>query len=420
MEKVCGLILAAGKGVRLNSSLPKYSHKVAGWTLLKHSIENLRAVGIDNIYALVGPQESSYIKKSFSVNTIEQRKRAGTADALLVALKSIPKKYRNIVLIYVDVALLRAQTVKKLLTKHLKYNSEITLLTMDLDQPKGYGRVVYDISGNVAAVKEEDLLKKSEKKIREVNVGVYVFKRSGYLEDELKSIKPKGEKREKYLTEIFPKCNKKGLRVLTLKLKDSGEGLGINSRMDLIEANKILYKRNAEDQISKGASIFSLDNTFIERDVVIGKDTVVYPLAYIGSGVRIGKNCIIGPSCRIRGASKIGDNVKVENFAEIAHSSIGKGSKVKHFSYIGCTLIGKNVNIGAGTVVANYDGKKKHRTIIKDNAFIGSNTTLVAPVEIGRGVITGAGSVVTRNRKVADNSILVGVPAKIIKRRRDG
>ena len=420
MEKVCGLILAAGEGTRLKSSVPKYRHKIAGWPLLKHSVENLKEVGIEDIYALAGPGESDFISRNFSVHTIEQKRRLGTGDALLVALKSIPKKYKSIVLIYVDVALLRTKTIKSLLAKHCKYDSDITLLTMDLDNPKGYGRVIYDKCGSVAAIREEDILKESEKNIREVNVGVYVFKRSSNLERELESIKPKGNKKEKYLTEIFPNYNKKGLKTLTLKIKDISEGLGINSRKDLIEANKVLYKRNSDKHIFKGVSIFSPENTFIERDVIIGRDTVIYPFAYIGSGVRIGKSCIIGPSCRIRGSSKIGNNVKVGNFAEISRSNIGSGSKVKHFSYIGCTSIGKNVNIGAGTVVANYDGKKKHNTIIGDNAFIGSNTTLIAPVKIGKSVITGAGSVVTRNSNVADNSIIVGVPAKIIKRRRNG
>ena len=388
--------------------------------MLRHSIENLREVGIDDIYALAGPGESKFIDKNFSVNTIEQKRRAGTADALLVALKSIPRRYKTIVLIYVDVALLRTSTIKSLLNKHDRHSSDITLLTMDLDAPKGYGRVLSDKSGNVVAVKEEDLLNESEKKIREVNVGVYIFKRKTSLERDLCSIKPKGNKGEKYLTEIFPKYSKKDLKVLTLKLKDINEGLGINSRKDLIEANKIIYRRNTDKHISKGVSILSPENTFIEKNVTIGRDTTLYPFAYIGFGVRIGKSCMIGPSCRIRGDSNIGDNVKVENFAEISSSKIGNGSKVKHFSYIGDTVVGKNVNIGAGTVVANYNCKKKNKTIIKDNAFIGSNTTLVAPVEIGKNVITGAGSVVTKNSKIADNSVIVGVPAKILRRRRDG
>ncbi|MDP8216351.1 MAG: NTP transferase domain-containing protein [Candidatus Kaelpia imicola] len=420
MKSICGLILAAGKGTRLKSSLPKYRHKIAGWSLLRHSIENLRGAGIDDIYVLAGFGESEFIDKNFSVSTIEQKRRTGTADALLIALKNIPKKYKTIVLLYVDVVLLKAKTIKSLLSKHNRDNSDITLLTMELDVPKGYGRVLSNESGNMVAVKEEDLLNKSEKKIKEVNVGVYIFKRKNSLERDLCSIKPKGDKKEKYLTEIFPIYNKRGLKVLALKLKDINEGLGINSRRELVEANKILYRRNADEHILKGVSILSPENTFIERDVAIGRDTVIYPFAYIGFGVRIGENCIIGPSCRIKGGSRIGNNVKVENFAEISHSEIDNNSKIKHFSYIGDASVGKSVNIGAGTVIANYDGRRKNKTVIKDNAFIGSNTTLVAPVEIGKGVITGAGSVVTKNSKIADNSVIVGVPAKILRRRRDG
>ena len=212
---------------------------------------------------------------------------------------------------------------------------------------------------------------------------------------------------------------KKGLKVAAVKLKDNSEGLGINSRANLVDANRLAYRRNAKRHIDSGVSVISPENTYIERGASIGRDTMIYPFVYIESGVKIGKHCIINPSSRIRKGSVIRDFAEIGNFAEINRSKVGRHTKIKHFSYIGDAYIGDNVNIGAGTVVANYDGKSKNKTIIRDNAFIGSNTTLVAPVEIGKGAVTGAGSVVTKNSKIAAGEIVVGVPARILKKKRN-
>jgi len=247
-----------------------------------------------------------------------------------------------------------------------------------------------------------------------------VFKNTSYLKEYLQKIRPRGKKNEKYLTEIISLYYKQGKKIRSVRVNDPQEAAGINTRQDLIYVNDVLFKRNINHHIDRGVTILSPHNTFIELDVNIGKDTIIYPFVYIERGVKIGKNCSIGPGARIREGSVLEDEVSVGNFAEIVRSRIGKGTKIRHFSYIGDTTIGKNVNIGAGTVTANYDGCRKSKTVIGDNAFIGSNSTLIAPVVIGRNAIVGAGAVVTRGKNVPPQAVVVGVPAKLLRRRENG
>ncbi len=413
--KICTVILAAGEGRRLKSDIPKYKQQLGGWPLLTHSIENAKMAGFGKIYLVMGNGDKEAVDIE-NVSVVEQEAKRGTADAFSVALKSLPLKYSDILLFYVDIPLIKPQTLKRLITIHKKNNADITVLTMDVSNPKGYGRIIRDNKGKISEIKEDDLLTKGERGIREINTGVYVFKRSQFLEQSLSRIKPKGEKREKYLTEIILFYRRKGLKVSSLKLKDSQEGMGINNRAHLIEAGRILFKRNALEHIKNGVTVIAPENTYIERNVKIGRDSVIYPFAYIESGVKIGKSCTIGPSSRIRSGSYLENNVSVGNFVEIVRSYINEGTKVRHFSYLGDAVVGKNVNIGAGCVTANYDGKNKNKTVIGDRAFIGSNTTIVAPVKIGEGAVTGAGAVITKNNNVGAYEVVVGAPARVLKK----
>ena len=413
--KICTVILAAGEGRRLKSDIPKYKQQLGGWPLLTHSIENAKVAGFGKIYLVMGNGDKEAVDIE-NVSVVEQEAKRGTADAFSVALKSLPLKYSDILLFYVDIPLIKPQTLKRLITIHKKNNADITVLTMDVSNPKGYGRIIRDNKGKISEIKEDDLLTKGERGIREINTGVYVFKRSQFLEQSLSRIKPKGEKREKYLTEIILFYRRKGLKVSSLKLKDSQEGMGINNRAHLIEAGRILFKRNALEHIKNGVTVIAPENTYIERNVKIGRDSVIYPFVYIESGVKIGKSCTIGPSSRIRSGSYLENNVSVGNFVEIVRSYINEGTKVRHFSYLGDAVVGKNVNIGAGCVTANYDGKNKNKTVIGDRAFIGSNTTIVAPVKIGEGAVTGAGAVITKNNNVGAYEVVVGAPARVLKK----
>lgn len=419
--KICGVILAAGEGSRLKSSRPKHLQKICGWPLLVHSIKNLRSAGIQELSVVLGDkisQEESLLLDK--VKVVHQKDKLGTADAFLKAVEALYPRYRNFLLLYVDVPLIRPQTLKRLQLWHLKQGASLTFLSMKLEDPRGYGRIIRDESGKVVEIKEEDLLQKEEKYIQEVNVGVYLFKGSEILLQGLRRIAPKGKKREKYLTQIIPYYYRKNLKVASFLLDDSKEGLGINTPEQLAQANRLLFLRNATYHLKRGVSIIAPENTYIEMGVEIGRDTVIYPFVYIESGTKIGKNCSIGPSSRIRSGTFIADNVSIGNFVEIVRSRIDKGTRIRHFSYIGDALVGRDVNIGAGTVTANYDGRRKNLTLIGEGAFIGSNTTLIAPVKIGRYAITGAGSVVTKNKEVPPQTVVVGVPAKILRRRKDG
>lgn len=388
--------------------------------MISNSIRLLKISGIDSICFVLG--HYAHVAKEYIGNHpyVIQKKRKGTADALLQALSWVKFRYTDILVIYVDIPLLHPQTLKTLISTHNKEKADVTILTATVDNPSGYGRIIRDENDNIMGIKEEDTLTPKEREIKEINTGVYVFKNTSYLKEYLQKIRPRGKKNEKYLTEIISLYYKQGKKIQSVRVNDPQEAAGINTRQDLIYVNDVLFKRNINHHINRGVTILSPHNTFIELDVNIGKDTIIYPFVYIERGVKIGKNCSIGPGARIREGSVLEDEVSVGNFAEIVRSRIGKGTKIRHFSYIGDTTIGKNVNIGAGTVTANYDGCRKSKTVIGDNAFIGSNSTLIAPVVIGRNAIVGAGAVVTRGKNVPPQAVVVGVPAKLLRRRENG
>ncbi len=404
----------------MKSSLPKFLHKVGGLELISNCIRILKLSGVDKIFFVLGHHADDALRYIGDYPYVIQKERRGTADAFLQAVNRLPSQYSDILVTYVDVPLIRPQTIKTIISDHKKNNADVTLATAIIDNPYGYGRVIRDQDKNIACIKEEEILSGDEKKIKEVNVGVYIFKNSPYLKTYLKKISPKGKKKEKYLTEIIPNYYRDRKKICSVVVKDSQEVLGINTRSDLAAANKIMFIRNAQEHIERGVTVLSLENTYIELDVKIGRDTIIYPFVYIERGVTIGKKCLIGPCSRIREGSVLEDEVSVGNFAEIVRSHIGQGTKIRHFSYIGDTRVGKNVNIGAGTVTANYDGHKKNKTFIGNNAFIGSNSTLVAPVKIGNNAVVGAGAVVTKGKNVPANSVVVGVPAKLLRRRKNG
>jgi bifunctional UDP-N-acetylglucosamine pyrophosphorylase/glucosamine-1-phosphate N-acetyltransferase len=415
-----GVILAAGKGTRLKSHVPKYLQPLANWPLIKHSIYNFKKAGIDETFVVLGYKMDKRLDILKDVKIIEQKKRLGTAHAFEVALKHIPSKFKQILVGYVDVPLISFNTLKKVLKFHERKKAFLTLTYVKSKNPKSYGRIIRDENFNVKKIKEDDALKGRERSLDEINVGFYVFHNSPILKKYLKLIKPQGKKNERWLTKIVEILYGNKEKIEGYRLDDSEEAIGINSRKDLAIANKIFYRRNAYGFLGKGVTIIDPDNTFISGDVFIGKDTIIFPFTYIEPNVKIGNNCSVGPSARIRAGTYISDNVSIGNFAEIVRSKINSGTKVRHFSYIGDAIIGKNVNIGAGTITANYDGKRKNRTIISDNAFIGTGTILIAPVKIGKNAMTGAGSVVTKNRNVKANTIVVGIPARVLRRRKNG
>ena len=417
IRDLSAIILAAGKGKRMKSKIPKILHEVCGKPMLSYILDLIGSLKIRDAVVVLGYKDS--LIKSFlgsNIKTIRQEKLLGTADAVRSTRKSVHRN--NILIIYADNPLIKRQTLDRLIKRHISSGASCTLLTAILDDPTGYGRIIRNEKNNISRIGEEKDISKTQKSIREINSGVYCFNRRALFRT-LNKVKQNNKKREFYLTDVIKLLTNSNRKIETVQVKDKREVLGINSRKDLARANQIMRTRILDEFMSKGVTIIDPETTYINRDVRIGQDTIIYPYTMIENNVKIGKDCSIGPFCHIRENTEIKDYVKIGNFVEIVRSRIDKNTLAKHFSYIGDTKIGKRVNIGAGTVTANFNGRRKNRTIIKDGAFIGSGTVLIAPVKIGRKATTGAGSVVVKNRNVADHTIVVGVPArKILKRKR--
>lgn len=419
MKNIATIILAAGEGTRMKSSLPKVLHSICGKPMLEYLIDNVNSIGIDKVIVIVGHKARLVKERIGGIKCILQDKLLGTGDAVSRARREVLKdnKIDNILILYGDTPLLSQIVIKKLIDKHIDSGAGATILTAQLKNPTGYGRVVRSSANKIVKVVEELDASIYEKVIEEINVGVYCFNKRALFYG-LEKIKPNNKKEEYYLTDIIEVLTKSNILVDSVTANDTEEFLGVNTRAELAKAEQVMKKRILDRVMDSGATVTDPDNTYIEYGVEVGKDTVIYPYTFIETNVKIGSNCSIGPFARLRPGTVIRDNVGIGNFVEITRSYVGEETKVKHQCYIGDTVIGKNVNIGAGTIVANYDGKEKHKTIIEDNAFLGTGTILIAPVKIGKGAVTGAGSVVTKNHDVPAGKIVTGIPARIITKRK--
>ncbi|MCX7831506.1 MAG: bifunctional UDP-N-acetylglucosamine diphosphorylase/glucosamine-1-phosphate N-acetyltransferase GlmU [Actinobacteria bacterium] len=427
------IIMAAGKGKRMNSSIPKVLHKVAGKPMIEHILNipfQLKAFPIVVVIGHNGEEVEKFLS-TLPENTevVWQDKLLGTGDAVMRALPSVKNRSEHVLVLCGDTPLLTLQTVRHLVDSHLERKPACTILTAKIDNPAGYGRVIRDEDGFVVKIVEDVDATKEEKQVNEVNAGVYVFD-VNLLEEGLESLDSSNNQNEYYLPEVINYFVTKGYRVDAVKAKNAEEIRGVNSRTELYHANKAFFMRKAYELMESGVTIIDPQNTYIEADVSIGKDTIVYPNTYLQGFTVIGSNCEIGPNsfirdCKIgdgvvfvgsyaiesevsdqtkvgpfaylRPGTKVGKNAKVGTFVEIKNTEVGDFSKVPHLSYIGDAHIGQNVNIGAGTITCNYDGVKKHKTVIEDEAFVGSDTIMVAPLKVGKGAYTAAGSVLTED-----------------------
>jgi bifunctional UDP-N-acetylglucosamine pyrophosphorylase/glucosamine-1-phosphate N-acetyltransferase len=415
MKNIATIILAAGEGTRMKSSLPKVLHNICGKPMLEYLIDNINAIGIDKVFVIVGHKAGLVKEKISGIKCITQNELLGTGDAVSRARSVLLKdnKIDNVLILYGDTPLLRGDTIKKLIEKHVSSSAGATLLTAQLKNPTGYGRVIRSSTGKIIKIVEELDASIYEKVIEEINVGVYCFSKRALFYG-LEKIKPDNKKEEYYLTDTIESLTKSNILVESVTTDDPDEFLGVNTRAELGKAELVMRKRILDRVMDSGVTVIDPDNTYIENGVEIKKDTVIYPYTFIENNVKIGSDCSIGPFVRLRPGTVIGDKVGIGNFVEIVRSSIGQETKIRHQCYIGDTVIGRNVNIGAGTIVANYDGREKHKTVIEDNAFIGTGTILIAPVKIGKGATTGAGSVVTRNKNVPAGKTVVGIPARLL------
>ncbi len=422
------IILAAGKGERMKSKVPKVLHKVMDKMMIDYVLKAAEQAGVSNNIVIVGHQ-SAMVKAKIGEKAdrfVLQKEQLGTGHAVMQAEEYIEDNDKVLILCG-DTPLIEANTLKEFVKWHNEKENAMTVLSVDMENPFGYGRIIRDGEGLLKIAEHKDC-NEEELKVTEINTGVYVFN-GKVLKDALKKIQNNNSQGEYYLTDTVEiiKSNKMGSTGV-YKAKDSNEFMGINSKLQLSYANEIMKKRINEYHMQNGVTIEDPSSTYISADAVIAADTVIMPSTIIQGETEIGTDCIIGPNARInnciikdgvtidsstllnsyvdnyttvgpyayiRPNSKIGEHVKIGDFVEIKNSSIDDGTKVSHLTYVGDSDVGKSVNFGCGTVTVNYDGKNKFRTKIGDNAFIGCNTNLVAPVVVNEGAFTAAGSTIT-------------------------
>jgi|CXWL01.1.fsa_nt_gi bifunctional UDP-N-acetylglucosamine pyrophosphorylase/glucosamine-1-phosphate N-acetyltransferase len=434
--ELCVLVLAAGQGTRMESSIPKVLHHVGGRPMLFYVLRIANALKPGAIGVVVG-HEGQQVKEATTemsksagisrpITIIHQKKQLGSGNAVLEALPFL-KKFKTAMVVCGDTPLLTYESIYNLALTHEQLKGQATLLTARLPNPKGYGRIVRGALGEVQRIVEESVASAKELAITEVNSGAYCFEVAA-LVNGLKEIGAKGPKKEHFLTDVMEAIRGKGGRIHAYASSNAEEVQGVNNRAQLSAAERVLNKRMLERLMISGVTIRDPQSTHIDADVEIGQDSVIYPGVILRGHTKIGRMCRIGPfthiedtsignECEVRFSyvtsarllektsvgpfahirpdSIIGPRARVGNFTEVKSSKIGFGSKVNHLSYIGDTDIAEDVNIGAGTITCNYDGKDKHKTVISAKAFVGSNVNLIAPVKIGRGARVAAGSTVT-------------------------
>ena len=400
------IILAAGKGTRMKSDKSKVLHKIFDKTLLGYVLDAVNGTHmVEQSYVIVGHQAEAvteFVNDNYANNskTILQSPQLGTGHAVSMACSELENFDGEVIILCGDTPLLTSDTIADFIDYHKENKADITVMSAIFDNPFNYGRIVRNIDKSLKKIVEEKDASIDEKQIQEVNAGVYCVNWNKVKKafGELKSNNAQGEY---YLTDIISWGVKNDLHVLAYTLKDNTEILGINSKIQLAEAAKILNKRNLNKLMKNGVTIVDPDTTWISADTEIGVDTIVHPSVYINGKNKIGSNCSIGPMAHIRGDVEVGDNVRIGNFVEIKNSTIKDNTNVSHLSYVGDSELGSHVNIGAGTITANYNPvtKVKNRTIIGDYANTGSNSVLVAPIELEEGAFVAAGAVATKNVK---------------------
>jgi bifunctional UDP-N-acetylglucosamine pyrophosphorylase/glucosamine-1-phosphate N-acetyltransferase len=450
--KLAGVVLAAGIGKRMNSSLPKVLHQIHGATMLQHVLKTLYELKPQKVVVVAGKHFKEIKESIIQTNPpippllkggkggllrtqdselifAHQKEPKGTGDALLKVLPSLKGFKGMVVVINGDTPLITRETLKKFLLLHEKKRNVISILSFMSQEPGSYGRVIRDKAGDVVSIVEDRDATASQKRIGEVNSGVYAMEPDALRL--LKEIKINESKGEYYLTDIIHIAMDKGIKTGAYCIGSEDEFIGVNTQEELEKARQLMKDRITKRWKDRGVSFLDTNSVFISPDVIMGKDTTVYPNVHLEGNTKVGRGCTIypnvriqnsiigdgaiikdstliessvvknlatiGPFAHIRPGSEIGTGVKIGNFVEVKKSLVGMGTKASHLTYLGDAKIGKNVNIGAGTITCNFDGDKKQITTIEDNVFIGSDTQLIAPVKIGKGAYIAAGSTITKN-----------------------
>jgi bifunctional UDP-N-acetylglucosamine pyrophosphorylase / glucosamine-1-phosphate N-acetyltransferase len=441
MSDVHVVILAAGQGTRMKSSLPKVLHPVAGEPMVEHVLRSAAGLSPTTTTLIVGHGAQAIQAKLANHRGLRfalQIPQSGTAHALQQAEPLLAGQSGTVVLLSGDVPLLRSQTVGMLLATHSAAGAAATVLTAVVEQPYGYGRVIRT-DGEIVGIIEERDASPAQRLGREINSGIYVFELAP-LFDALRTIAARNAQGEHYLTDLIAVYRRRRLAVETLIVGDPREIRGVNTRSELSEVGTIMRQNKNAELMAAGVTIVDPATTYIDGEVEVGPDTVIHPGVLLQGRSKIGSACEIhasvriadseigdrvtvhnfclildsqvaegasvGPFAHLRSATDVGRGAKIGNFVELKKTTFGAGSKASHLSYLGDATIGANVNVGAGTITCNYDGQKKHQTVIEDDAFIGSDSQLIAPVRVGKGAYVGAGSSITED--VPQGALAIG------------
>jgi len=454
MSRLAVIVLAAGQGVRMKSKLAKVLHPVCGRPMALYAVDLAETLAKGRVAVIVGHQAEKVkdLLADHKVELVEQARRLGTGHAVAQAQAVFQGRGGNawsglrFVILSGDTPLLTEATVRALLAAHERERATVSMLTAHLDRPAGYGRVVRGRDGSVWKIIEDKDATPSDRRLTEVNAGTYVVE-GEFLFPALAALKPANAQKEYYLTDIVEAAIRQGKKVTAYIAANPIDALGINTRAELAEAERVLRCRIRKRLMDAGATFVSPETSFVDEGVQIGRDSVIHPHTTLEGRTTIGEDCVIrshsrlvesvlgdgvtvldgcviedsrledgcsvGPFAHLRSGTIVRRNAKVGNFVELKKTELGEGSKANHLSYLGDTRIGKRVNVGAGTITCNYDGLNKHQTVIEDDVFIGSDVSLVAPVKVGKGAMIAAGSVVTQD--VAADALALGRARQVVK-----
>ncbi len=438
MSDLVTVILAAGKGTRMKSVLPKVLHQAAGKPMVQHVIDAARLAGARRNIVVVG-FGAELVRSALrgKVEIVVQAEQLGTGHAVRMAEPLLKAEHGTVMVLCGDTPLLTGALLSRLYEAHKKARAKATVLTAIMPDATGYGRVIRSATGAVEKIVEDKDATDEERKVQEVNSGIYCFAADA-LFSALAEVNCDNAQGEYYLPDVLSILREKGEKIWAVAAEDYEETLGVNSRVQLSAAEKILRRRKNLALMESGVTLMDPDTTFIDADVAVGRDTVIYPFTWIEGASSVGAACVLGPSSRfsdtkignevtaqfvyaheceigdgviigpyvhLRPQTKLAAQVKVGNFVEVKNSVIGEGSKLPHLQYIGDCDMGSGVNMGCGTITVNYDGKEKHRTTVGNGAFVGCNTNLVAPVTVGDGAYVAAGSTITKNIPPGDLAV---------------
>ena len=439
MSELISIILAAGKGTRMKSALPKVLHKVGGKPMVQHVLDAAKEAGATRNVIVIGfggEKVKDCVGRQAEI--VVQAEQLGTGHAVMQAESVLTGISGTVMVLCGDTPLLTGTLLKKLCVEHEKAGAKATVLTAIMPDATGYGRIIRDEDGNVEKIVEHKDASEEERKVQEVNSGIYCFDKEA-LFTALAQVGCDNAQGEYYLPDVLEILRNQGEKIWAVAADDYEETLGINSRVQLAGAEKILRRRKNIELMDNGVTIMDPDSTFVDADVEVGRDTVIYPFTWLEGKTVIGEGCTIGPSSRfsdvklgnnvtaqfvyaheceaaddvtmgpyvhLRPDTKLSEKVKIGNFVEVKNSNVGTGSKLPHLSYIGDCDMGSGVNMGCGTITVNYDGKNKYRTVIGDNVFVGCNSNLVAPVKVCDKSYIAAGSTITK--EVPEAALAVG------------